>query len=101
MLAFYLQWQEEDPVVFERRVAEAKRGREAAEAELRYFFYLDGLARDEEVIHTYDFHRNLGRAAMQVRSVLVWGQDKGHMEGSQSQALSSHEPHSYNLYYYT
>ncbi len=59
--------QEEDPEVFERRVAEAKAVREEAEAELRLFFYIDSLTL-QEVIHTYNYAGALQRAAAQVRS---------------------------------
>lgn len=63
--------QAESTVLHERRVQEAKHAREEAEAELRYFFYLDGL-HTEEVIHTYDFYGALGRAALQVGTGLVF-----------------------------
>lgn len=37
----------EQPHNFEKRIASAKRAREQAEAELRYFFYLDSLQVEE------------------------------------------------------
>ncbi|GAX82307.1 hypothetical protein CEUSTIGMA_g9736.t1 [Chlamydomonas eustigma] len=61
-----LRFKCEDPCLFEQRVLEARKERACAEEELRYFFYLDSLSKDEEVIHTYNFHTNLGKAALQV-----------------------------------
>ncbi|GLC77190.1 hypothetical protein PLESTF_001896200 [Pleodorina starrii] len=63
-----LRFKEEDPVLFERRLAEARAAREEAEQQLRLFFYIDSLAL-VEVLHTYNYAAALQRAALQVKDL--------------------------------
>ncbi|GFR40055.1 hypothetical protein Agub_g593 [Astrephomene gubernaculifera] len=63
-----LRFKEEDPGLFERRLADAKAAREEAEQELRLFFYIDSLAL-VEVLHTYNYAAALQRVATQVRGL--------------------------------
>eukprot|EP00798_Chlamydomonas_sp_ICE-L_P021155 gene21155-28044_t len=60
-----LRFKAEDPHMFETRILKSKEERDKAEAELRFYFYLDSQTA-EDVVHTYDFHKALAKIAGQV-----------------------------------